>query len=92
METEVRGDGESRGAEGKKEIGFSGGRCCSPFGKVFNTGKKKPLEGQASNENGGRAEKETGWESEEKTKSLAGTPSPARGGHESAMGGQEGRV
>lgn len=89
METEVRGDGESRGAEGKKEIGFSGGRCCSPFGQGFSTvpEEKKPLEGQASSENGGRAEKETGWESEEKTESLAGTPGPTRSGYESAMGG-----
>jgi hypothetical protein len=69
METEARGDGESRGAEGETEIGLSGGRFCSPFGQGFNTGpeEKRPLDGAASSESGGRPEKETGCESEEKT-------------------------
>jgi hypothetical protein len=59
METEARGDGESRGAEGEKEIGLSGGRCCSPFGQGSNPGpkEKRPLDGAASSESGGRAEK-----------------------------------
>jgi hypothetical protein len=93
METEVRGDGERRGAEGKKEIGFSGDECCSRFGQVFNTvpQEKKPFEGHASGENGKRAEKETSSNSEEKTKSLAGTPGTTRGGYESEMGRQESR-
>jgi len=67
VETEVRGNGESPGAEGNKEIGLSGGRCCSPFGQGFNAGEKRPLVGSASSESGGRAEKETGWENQEKT-------------------------
>jgi hypothetical protein len=93
METEVRGDGESRRAEGKKEIGFSGGRYWSRFGQGFSAvpQEKKPLEGEASSENGGRAETETGWESEEKTKPLAGTPRAARGGYESPMGREKSR-
>lgn len=89
METEVRGDGESRGAEGKEEIGFAGGKRCSRFGQGFGTvpQEEKPLDGQASSENGGRAETETGWESEEKTQSFARTPGTTRSGYESAMGG-----
>jgi hypothetical protein len=69
METEVRGNGESSGAEGNKEIGLSSCGCGSPFGQDFNVGpgEERPLDGAASRESGGRAEKETGSESEEKT-------------------------
>jgi hypothetical protein len=69
METEARGDGESRGAEGEKEIGLSGVRCCSRFGRGFNTGpkEKRPFDGAGSSENGERAKKQTRWESEAKT-------------------------
>jgi hypothetical protein len=94
VETQAYRDGESQGAESKKEICGSGDKdeladwdCRNPA----SAAEEKGVNSSKTNESDGKTGTGVVCESEAETQSHAGTSGAARCGNESALGGEKSR-